>query len=294
MLKNSKILELALHGFKTEARVFLRPFLAWLFLFFLVGAVREAAEAHSVRLGFLRQREKVMREYVPTVLDSYEQVQKVYESMSWQYFKPGARRWNPSQCYMRAHLWTYDFFKNQNSLKAMKVFVFYTHAYKEWYQQQARDQEWGESEFGWWYHVAPYVLSRSPGDPQSKVQEWVLDPSFDDLVASESDAEKPLNMKAWTDLFVESKKPCRENVRYEDFRCEVEKVGSTCRQAIVGQEHCYLVKVPATLYTPDDVVEYQRGKIRHFYWSHSSLQESVQEAGWGREGKSYWKSQLKL
>ena len=124
----------------------------------------------------------------------------------------------------------------------MKVFVFYTHAYKAAYERQ-----FGHS-FVWWFHVSPYVLAK---DANGQVKEFTTDPSF---------ADKPLNIQDWSMLFVDTKKKCKEYVPYSQFRNEVE--GGP--DATVGTEHCYLVRVPAADYDPRAVEARDSGEVKDY------------------------------
>ena len=61
-------------------------------------------------------------------------------------------------------------------------------------------------------------------------------------------------------LFVDTKKKCKEYVPYSQFIREVEEGG------IVGTEHCYLVRVPATDYDPPAVEARQAGEVTDYHF----------------------------
>lgn len=212
--------------------------------------------------------------YQPTVFTSKDQVQKLFDEMPWSFRAPSLLGLNQgSQCYMRAQIWSYDWSRNQN-VKAMKAFVFYTHAFKDAYKKK------NHKKFDWWFHVTPYVLMR---DAQTQeIQEWTMDATFSD---------EPLNMKPWTDLFVDTKRQCAEFVPYDKFRCEVEGASDQCPHTITGTEHCYLVRVPANIYQPEDIEAYQAGQKRGFEFEYNQVSEALDKAPLN-SSKKFWKSRL--
>ncbi|MBS1960185.1 MAG: hypothetical protein JST80_11980 [Bdellovibrionales bacterium] len=212
--------------------------------------------------------------YQPTVFSSRDQVQKLFDEMPYSFRAPSLFGLNQgSQCYMRAEIWTYDWYRNQN-IKAMKAFVFYTHAYKEAYKKIYKKR------FDWWFHVTPYVLVR---DPQTQtLTELALDATFSD---------NPLEMKPWTDLFVYTKRQCAEFVPYDQFRCEVEGASDACPRTVIGTEHCYLVRVPANIYQPEDIEAYQAGRKHGFDFEINQVSESLDKAPLN-SSKKFWKSRL--
>ena len=62
-----------------------------------------------------------------------------------------------SECYDRAHFWSYQMFK-EFGIKSTKVFVFFTNKYKR--------EIFGQ----WWFHVAPGVIFQN--------EEYIMDPEF--------------------------------------------------------------------------------------------------------------------
>jgi hypothetical protein len=199
--------------------------------------------------------------YAPTVLNSSSDVQQLFDGMP-VYFGVEGRFSSGSQCFHRAEIWSYDFYRNKN-INAMKVFVFYTFAYKQAYKAMKG------YDFEWWFHVAPYVLNK---DENGKITETVLDPTF---------ADQPMNMADWGDLFVDTKKPCKEWVRFEDFKNEVE--GGT--DAVVGTEHCYLVRVPATDFDPTSVEARDVGQVTDYTWDLNQVKFAADHATlhWARD-----------
>lgn len=147
-------------------------------------------------------------EYQPSVLSSHNEAVNIFQSMK--------RGWSSnSQCYNRAHVWVYEA-KNNYSLNAMKVFMFYTRKYIRQYN------------FEWWFHVAPFSYIQ---EGESTVEK-VLDPRF---------TRGPLVMKSWTDIFMKNKVVCPTITKYTQY--------SNNQEA----EYCYLYKTSMYYVQPLDL-----------------------------------------
>jgi hypothetical protein len=112
--------------------------------------------------------------YIPTTIDSMATAKK--------YFKEA--RYNPkdSQCFNRAMVWTYEWWRN-HSLKSNKLLIFFTRSYIRRYN------------FEWWFHISPYVHVMDNG----KVVERVMDVKY---------SSGPRSFKEWTDIFVNKDPEC--------------------------------------------------------------------------------------
>lgn len=147
-------------------------------------------------------------EYRPSLLLSLQDANTVFNSLR--------RGWSSSsQCYNRAHVWTYESKKKYN-LDAMKVFIFYTRKYIREYN------------FYWWFHVAPFTYVREGGVPTQRV----LDPRF---------TRSPLLMKDWTDIFMNNNAVCPEITRYSQYANNQES------------QYCYLYKASMYYVQPLDL-----------------------------------------
>lgn len=111
-----------------------------------------------------------LRRFAPTDLQSYEAANEIFKGM----LNDGDRR--RSQCFKRAHMWTYDMWSQLN-VYSQKIFIFYTQRYIQL------------EDFGWWFHVAPMVVANG--------EELVLDGTF---------MSKPVTVREWQDYFIKSKK----------------------------------------------------------------------------------------
>lgn len=185
------------------------------------------------RKPFLRDVRPTEREaeYTPTVLSSLNEVSTIFKRMN--------RRWQQnSQCYNRAHVWNYEEFQ-KTGLKSKKVFIFFTRRYIRNYN------------FYWWFHAIPTVLASNEGN----IVERYLDPRY---------ARSPLTKKAWTDIFIRSRRDCPVITRYSDYKNNQET------------EHCYLHFSSMYYWQPRDLDNFERtgfekqsfirSEINHAYW----------------------------
>lgn len=118
--------------------------------------------------------------YDPTVVTSSEAT-NIFRRMRRDYQ-------NQSQCYNRAHVWTYEEYKN-SGLKSKKVFLFFTSRYIRNYR------------YKWWFHVSPMV-STANGD-------LVLDRRY---------TSGPRYKDTWTKNFIYSGRKCPVVDNYYDYR----------------------------------------------------------------------------
>ncbi len=121
--------------------------------------------------------------YGPTVV-SMEEANKMFNRLN-----PNYKR--KSECSDRAHVWSYEEFKN-HQIKTEKIFAFFTASYIN------------KNRMKWWFHVAPLVSVKN-GD---EVQKMVLDYTF---------MRRPVNIKEWTDFMVASKRECKLTKKYSEY-----------------------------------------------------------------------------
>lgn len=139
---------------------------------------------------------------------------------------------NSSQCFHRATVWNY-LMDRELGIKSQKLFVYYSFAFKEYYKKKH------SKHFDWWFHVAPLVLVKTSS---GKIEERVIDPTF---------ADGPLTVKAWTDLFIESKKTCRDGLIFNNYGADVAAAGSfpRIRHSNNASAHCFIGR--STMYDLD-------------------------------------------
>lgn len=172
-------------------------------------------------------------EYTPTVLQNLSEVDTIFKRMN--------RGWQrESQCYNRAHVWNYEEFQ-KTGLKSKKVFIFFTRRY-------IRDYN-----FYWWFHAIPTVLASNEGN----VVERYLDPRY---------AKSPLTRKAWTDIFVRSRRDCPVITRYSEYRDNQES------------QHCYLHFSSMYYWQPRDLDKFERTGYEKDSFIQSEVNHAYNEA----------------
>lgn len=145
---------------------------------------------------------------------------------------------NESQCYNRAHIWTYEAF-NRTGIKSNKLFLFFTSRYIRNYR------------YHWWFHVAPMVYV--DGSAQSS---WrVLDRRY---------TAGPLSTKTWTNIFMKNRATCPVVYRYSSYRNHQQS------------KDCYLIPTSMYFWQPRDIerqertgyvkTQYYSSEIGHAYW----------------------------
>lgn len=122
--------------------------------------------------------------FEPTIVPSMEEAWNIFNRSN-----PNYKR--ISECSDRAHVWAHEEFKRSGT-KSLKTFIFFTSSYIN------------SVRFKWWFHVAPsYKVSN-----RGKVQDLVLDYRY---------ADRPMQVKEWTDLFVYTKRPCKVTTKFSEY-----------------------------------------------------------------------------
>lgn len=122
-------------------------------------------------------------DYIPTTVASVDVLRK--------YFKEAPYNPKESQCFNRAMVWSYGWWR-KHSMKSMKLFIYFTRDYIRRYN------------FEWWFHVAPYAHVMEDG----KVVERVLDVKY---------SSGPLSFKKWSDIFMRNDADCRVITKYSEY-----------------------------------------------------------------------------
>ncbi len=119
--------------------------------------------------------------YTPTVLGSVGEATTIFKRMNPRYQKE-------SQCYNRAHVWSYEEYR-RSGFNSMKLFIFFTRKYIRNYN------------FYWWFHAIPatYVGSTL----------MTLDYRY---------TRGPLNVGTWSNIFVRSHRTCPFISKYSTYK----------------------------------------------------------------------------
>jgi hypothetical protein len=145
--------------------------------------------------------------YVPTTVASMAVAQK--------YHREGRRNSKESQCFNRATVWSYEWWK-KHSVKSNKIFVFFTRNYIRRYN------------FEWWFHIAPYLHVMDNG----KVVERAMDLKY---------TSGPRSFRQWTDIFMRNDAECKVITRYSDY----------ADYPYTGE--CYIMRTNMYTYQPADL-----------------------------------------
>ena len=146
--------------------------------------------------------------YTPTVIESVE--------VAKGYFRESRYVSKDSQCYNRAHIWSYEWFLKHN-INSNKTWIFFTRRYIRKFK------------FEWWFHVAPSVAVR---ESDGVVREKLMDVKY---------ARGPLNVKQWSDIFMRDDANCPMVKKYTDYANYPES-GS-----------CYTMRSSMFYYQPFDI-----------------------------------------
>jgi hypothetical protein len=120
--------------------------------------------------------------YDLTVLPSYEAAQEVMDG-----FDGNTRE--KSQCYNRAHVWSYQAFVNQK-VNLGKVWIFFSRKYIREYR------------YKWWFHIAPYTKIEGYETP------YILDRGFTMV---------PYTLENWKNIYMKNKAECKVVNKYSDY-----------------------------------------------------------------------------
>ena len=121
--------------------------------------------------------------YIPTTVGSMEVAQK--------YHREGRRNPKDSQCFNRAMIWSYEWWK-KNSVKSNKILIYFSRNYIRRYN------------FEWWFHIAPYLHVMENG----KVVEKVMDLKY---------TSRPVDFRKWTNIFMRNDAECNVITKYSDY-----------------------------------------------------------------------------
>ena len=127
--------------------------------------------------------DSIQEEYTPTVVADLPTAMAL--------FKAGRYLDKDSQCFNRAHVWTYEWF-TKNQINSNKTWVFFTRRYIRKFK------------FEWRFHVSPSVAVRENG----VVKEKILDIKY---------ARGPIDLKRWTDIFLRDDAHCPMVTTYSDY-----------------------------------------------------------------------------
>jgi len=121
--------------------------------------------------------------YVPTTIKSFSKASALH--------RKGRRNPKESQCFNRAMVWSYEWWK-EDQIKSMKIFIFFTRNYIRKFN------------FDWWFHIAPYVHVYDG----NKITEKVMDLKY---------TSKPTSFRQWSNIFMHNNSECSFITKYSEY-----------------------------------------------------------------------------
>lgn len=170
--------------------------------------------------------------YTPSVISSPEVALRIFRD----------RQYNAkeSQCYNRAHIWSYEW-RVKHNLYSSKIWVFFTRKFLREYPS-----------FEWWFHVAPMVYVNDGG-----VKERAMDMKYN---------SRPMPIQKWADTFLKGKGPC----------LTVQKYSEHINYPYNG--HCYFQKSSMYYYQPADLEFIEKFGTEKNAWVETEVREAYREA----------------
>lgn len=188
-----------------------------------------------------RSRYETNKVFQDTYSDTY--LPSVLKSLDWakSYFKESRVKDKESQCFNRAHVWAYEWYK-KHSFNSSKIFIFFTRKYIR------------EHNFQWWFHVSPFVNVNING----QVRERVMDKKY---------TSGPSMIKDWIQRFVKVPTPgCLTVQTYSDYANFPEN-GS-----------CYIMKTSMYYYWPLDLENEELHGTIKTSWVNEEIKTAYEEA----------------
>ena len=181
---------------------------------------------------FLEETPTVSVPYTPTILKNMDEARSFFYDVRTNH--------KESQCYNRAHAWSYDW-RTKRNLYSSKVWLFFTKKFIRKYK------------FEWWFHVAPMVHVNVDGE----VKDRVMDIKY---------ARGPIKLKSWTDIFMRDNANCPVVEKYSDH-ANFPESGS-----------CFVMKSSMYYYQPVDLELLEIKGTEKTKWIESEVKQAFLEA----------------
>lgn len=168
----------------------------------------------------------------PTLLKSMNEARDL--------FRYARQKHKESQCYNRAHIWSYEWQTDKN-INTAKMFIFFSVKYIR------------ENNFHWWFHVAPYAHVAIG----TEIKERIMDKKY---------MPGPSTLRDWIDRFMEDGTQCRTIKAYSEYANYPES----------GQ--CYIMRTNMYTYWPLDLENAELKGMKKKYWVPEELHIAYEEA----------------
>ncbi len=171
--------------------------------------------------------------FTPSILKNMDQARAFFNEA-----RNNARQ--ESQCYNRAHIWSYEW-RIKNNLYSSKAWLFFTRKFIRKYK------------FEWWFHVAPMIHVVTDGE----VKERIMDIKY---------AKGPTKLKDWTDIFLRDNADCPVVEKYSD-QANFPESGS-----------CFVMKSSMYYYQPVDLEKKEITGEEKSRWLRSEVEHAYLDA----------------
>lgn len=200
--------------------------------FLSVDLDSKIAEQNIDTQKFLFDDAELENDYVTNFTDSYSQ-SNVFENQ---------RRdtKSKSQCYNRAHVWSYEmrrFTEAGRRVQPGKIWLFFTRRYIRNYN------------YKWWFHIAPYT--KLNGEVK------VMDRSY---------SRGPEGLQYWTNRFVASNQRCPIVSKYSQYR------------NYQNSSDCYVIKTSVHYWQPWQIENAENKNQAQTGWNNYELKKAYQNA----------------
>lgn len=213
----------------------------------ILGIRENISKINMVNEELTYESESVFNTNVPTPLDGYE-LTKIYnmDDAKKLFISQRTRTKRRSQCYNRAHVWTYELSKR--GVNSGKVWLFFTKRYIREYK------------YKWWFHVAPYIQVRE------QAEDVVMDREF---------TRDPLPLTTWKNIFMKNNAKCPTVEYYSDYRDHFWN----------GSKYCYYIKSSMYFWQPFNIENLEKGELVQRRWDRNELEQAYRNAirGWDGE-----------
>jgi hypothetical protein len=172
-----------------------------------------------------------------STLSSMKEATKLFKTQK-------SRTRNRSQCYNRAHVWTYELSKrlteqSNERFKPGKVWMFFTKKYIR------------EFRYRWWFHVTPTTKVRG---------------AHEDIALDRTYTKQPTPLTDWKNLFIKNRAFCPTVKYYSSYRKNQ------------WSHYCYLIKSSMYYWQPFNIENLEKGKKEKTEWKRYELKRAYRNA----------------
>jgi len=170
--------------------------------------------------------------YNPSIIESID--------LATTYFLEARKNHKESQCYNRAHIWTYEW-RVKHGVFSSKIWLFFSPKFIRKFK------------FNWWFHVAPIFHVKE----DNKIFLQVADVKYGNSL---------LNVKSWTDIFMRNNAKCPLITNYNEYADHPESAW------------CYAMTSPMYYYQPINLEMRDLEGKEMTVWNPSDVRNAYEEA----------------